>query len=330
MKLINKLRAFAPLGKGLMLIFLFSACEKEIEYTGDAVLPILVLNADIKAGEEITCDLTRSVSIFESTQRDPDDGRYYYDTSLRDAQLELYCDGELIGEPTWSGYNYRWGEVAQEGKEYTIKASHPTYENISASTKVLAQPEITDVHVQADYSRYETHFSITLNDEPGKNYYRLNAFREMTYKYTDYGEEDGYSESVSTHNIEIYSNDAILNYNKAVTTGDDLFADYPPNVFMIFDDALFEGKSQKVNFYYDYISKNDEWCTYVYIFEVQQISKELYLYYKSIDHYDYYDESPFSEPVMVYSNVEGGAGILGSSSKAEVRVENPFSSSEGE
>ena len=41
------------------------------------------------------------------------------------------------------------------------------------------------------------------------------------------------------------------------------------------------------------------------------ISKELFMYYKTLDAQDWYGESPFSEPVRLHTNIINGSGILG-------------------
>ncbi|MFV0289835.1 MAG: DUF4249 domain-containing protein [Mangrovibacterium sp.] len=304
----------------LMLALLFAGCEKEIEYTGDSVKPIMVLNSVIMEGEEITCNLSRSTSIFfDPSEQEEGNDLYNSDRSFRNGvQLELYCDGELIGEPEWTGNDYRWSVVAEEGKEYHIRGHHDDYGAVEATTKVLAKPEIVDVQMQANSVQSQTNFSITLNDEPGRNYYQLKAScRMICIVYSDY---EVTLVDTTEYSFYIYPNDAILNYNQAITDGDGLAADNAPNLFMIFDDALFDGTSQEIKFYSSGLFENDMYFSYQFLFELRQISRELYLYYKSIDYYDYYGVSPFSEPVMIYSNVEGGAGILGSCNSAHYEL----------
>ena len=49
--------------------------------------------------------------------------------------------------------------------------------------------------------------------------------------------------------------------------------------------------------------------------ELNAIPKELYNYYRSLS--NFYDATgdPFAEPVIVYTNIVDGIGILGSTSK---------------
>lgn len=47
---------------------------------------------------------------------------------------------------------------------------------------------------------------------------------------------------------------------------------------------------------------------------VENISKELYLYYSSREQHGLAIDNPFAEPVPVFSNVDGGLGIFGSES----------------
>ncbi len=275
-----------------------SACETEIDYNGKALENFMVLNAKLEADSLISCRITRSNTIFEDR----------YIQSINDAKVNLYCNGELVGAGNFLGDGYcYWPErKAIQGNEYTIKAEHPNYKSTSANTTI---PEKANTWV-SDIRHTENgdqEITVTINDKPGANFYRLQiflAYQEDPDYPADpyYGHEYGYGAS------NFYtSKDPVLNHNKVIDD-DSSFSDYPYNKYGIFNDDLFDGEVYHLKF-----TANGSSSFEKLIIDIQQISEDLYLYYNSTQFNDYYGDDPVIEPVRIHSNVNGGAGILGSS-----------------
>jgi hypothetical protein len=49
---------------------------------------------------------------------------------------------------------------------------------------------------------------------------------------------------------------------------------------------------------------------------VETLSKEFFLFSRSLEQQDLVQDNPFAEPVPVYSNVAGGLGIFGSAASS--------------
>ena len=114
-------------------------------------------------------------------------------------------------------------------------------------------------------------------------------------------------QSTSWSTISIYSSDPVLNWNTVPSE----MSDVSPNNYNVFDDELFNGKSYVLTFDVDMYNTSNVKSLDDYSVDVQAISKSMYLYYKTLDAQQWYGDSPFSEPVQLHTNVDGGAGIVG-------------------
>ncbi len=265
-----------------------SACETEIDYNGKALENFMVLNAKLEADSLISCRITRSNTIFEDR----------YIQSINDVKVNLYCNGELVGagNPAGGGYFHWLESKAIQGNEYTIKAEHLNYKSTSANTSIpeKANAWVSDIrHTENGYREV----MVTIDDKPGANFYKLQVSVISTYDYSY-----GYMRYSS-----FSSKDPVLNHNKVIDD-DSSFSDYPYNKYGIFNDDLFDGEVYHLKFTTDGSAMYEK-----LIIDIQQISEDMYLYYNSTQFNDYYGDDPVIEPVRIHSNVNGGAGILGSS-----------------
>lgn len=141
------------------LLLLCTSCEnmfnKMITYNGDPEPPVLCLNAEIFAGEQMKVYLTRSW-FFLDTERYVGDPRNNIERRgiVSDATVEIQVnDGEwlalnYVAVPDTTIYGHR-----QEGKSYyttayyakagdkvTLRASHPDYKTVTATEIVPPKP----------------------------------------------------------------------------------------------------------------------------------------------------------------------------------------------
>ena len=99
---------------------------------------------------------------------------------------------------------------------------------------------------------------------------------------------------------------------------------------MLFTDATINGMNHNIKLstyyiiYWDDYSENSSDSTVFrsgYTLEVTALSRDLYLYRQSMNSYS--DDELlgfFSEPVQVHSNIDGGIGIFGVSSKNALTI----------
>lgn len=283
-----------------LLLLILSACEKEIKYKGENINNILVINANLNADSTISCSLSKSRTIFEQDIYNTDSEYTGGITSeLNNAIVELYCDGKLMDKPEKQYATYKWENIkAEEGKKYTINVKNTPYKEISASTTIPNKIEVDFGNPKYNGEGY-LDFNIVIHDKPEENFFRLEMYQVIREELGEYYMP-----------IIIDSDDPVLNFNKIVTGNDEMdLSDMPDNNYMIFNDALFNGENHKIKFTAFVASGYD--ATEIFV-NVQHITKDLYQYLNTIQSRRYYEDNPIVEPIMIYTNVKNGAGIVGS------------------
>jgi hypothetical protein len=159
---------------------------------------------------------------------------------------------------------------------------------------------------------------VRFTDPPGQeNYYRVRVRRIEGFSL----KSD--ASSVMPDSVMVYSDDytssAIDDPLINPSSGEDLFGDNGSNNYSIFTDELIEGKTYDLSLRL-YSAKKDT-ANYEFIHfvvELQSITKDLYLFLRSsAAHYETRN-SPFSETVIVYSNIVNGLGIAGGKTSSSI------------
>jgi hypothetical protein len=297
----------------ISMIFLFS-CKKDIEFRGDDVKTKLVLNG------LFTPDSLVKVNLSES--------RFFLDPSMGfkridDAIVELWKADSKIEtlKNTGNGF-YRGTYIPVTGDNLRITASCDGLDPIECSTEIVSPPTVLSVDTanyleerqywgwneeeqSIDTTKYilsiSSDINIRFNDTKNiSDFYRISLYLR-TY----------YTEGTEDYIMHFESDDVVFN-----TTG----SDFSNAEYDIFNDELFDGKEYKLKI------KTSGWLTissvdYHYLGEYirselvvdfQHISQPYYMYLKTslasnTDEMMQY----FTEPILVYSNVTGGIGILG-------------------
>ena len=79
---------------------------------------------------------------------------------------------------------------------------------------------------------------------------------------------------------------------------------------MLFNDKAFNGKAYSITFdYKESLNRNQRFGKLHT--ELRRTSKDYYLYYTSLSRQISSPAPPFSEPVILYSNIENGLGLFG-------------------
>jgi len=295
----------------VIIMIVVTACEKEIAYQGDNLESFLVLNASLQTDSAVTCYVSRSRTLLEKNPIQ----------TIDDAVVELYSDDVFVEElKSFSNGMYKTEAVTiLPETQYELRVNHQAYKNVSASSVVpeKANAEFVSVklvNVRTDgYTSEKMRFRVNLKDKPGKDYYRLKVYSPQ-WRYNDLGE---YVYDESAYYLRgIDSNDPVLNGNVVVV--DDDFSDHPENRYRVFNDELFDEEAYELTFE---LYENDMELASNIKIDVQKISYDLYLYYKTLDAYNYYEDSPFSEPVRIHSNISNGAGVMGSCTSNWLSVE---------
>lgn len=184
----------------------------------------------------------------------------------------------------------------------TIEA--PGYESVTAEALVPQLIEIAGVWWEEDggidLEGYVADlFSIEFDDPSGENYYSLEANYNQSYEYVDQNGDTMYQDN--TNRVYLFSNDPLL---------------FQTSNGLLFSDASFDGKTAQLEALGDIYNKPDS-ITVI----LNSISRDAYLYERSLELFRQNDGNPFAEPVTVHSNIEGGYGIFAATRSSSKSIE---------
>jgi len=180
------------------------------------------------------------------------------------------------------------------GKTYSLTVEHPVYPTANSTFTIPSKfgsvkPTWED-NTGIDTSGFPTGtISFAIND-PGdeRNYYEIGL-----YRYETFGNEFIVM-PVIPENPEIAAN-----------------ASFNESGNLILDDGSFNGQLKELKFTtpFGYASGTP----FKFLVEIKSLSPEYYRYFKSLEQYRV-QGGPFSDPVAVFSNINGGVGICAGAS----------------
>lgn len=258
--------------------------------------PQLVVRANFNATYPIfsnLVELRHSLGILDSTEFD----------EVKDAVVILYEDGVL--KNTFEQYDKAWyrGEITEliAGKAYTLKANSPTYGSIEVTQQLPNQVPIIAATYEADgavdrYGDRGDEVTIQFKDPSGeKNYYSL--YISATYPF----------EGPDTSFV-------IAKYYVYVSPVDPLLEDLND---LYLTDASFDGEMYTTRISIQLMEAGTidiegakNLAAEKIIIGLTSISKDKYLFEKTLSAYQNNEDNPFAEPVVIHENVEGGSGIF--------------------
>lgn len=288
------------------MIIILSACESDVEFSGEQMESLPVLNSVVTAGEPVRVYFTRSVFILDN--RDA--------TYVTDATVELHINdtfvetlrlesGEMLAGET--SYYYQATTAPRSGDKVTIRARSEEFsEWVSGTTIVPYSPTVGGVELSVSGTaewRISGKASLLLSDSAEEdNYYWMYGM--VIYDRNPQNEGYFISYEYFTYTDVAFSGGANTDVLGEMLGDSDSI--------VVFDDTLLDGKSDyRLNMEW---GLPEEWATEGTYFEIccQQIDQHLYKYYRSLSLSD--SNSLFGEPVQIHSNIEGGLGIVGSQS----------------
>ncbi len=292
------------------------ACTKTIEFDDKGVGNLIVLNSIIYPDSCISGRISQSTSILK-------DNRF---GSFIDSRVELYENGNKVGQmdPLF-GY-FRFADIKpQTGKNYRIVVTSGG-KQVEAETTIPEKAEIVSVDTVSARNEWGMFVDckMKIKDATDEDFYRLVFSDEslmMSYNKNDSVKRRYY---INKSQYSVNSDDPVFK-SLYSNFGGDVIDMGPGNQFAIFPDDYFQGKEYSIqvptvsfnpNNYYNPANPSLIYYTkqiyYRRAIHIQKLSKGYYNYMKYLQLYNFYRDNPISEPVPVYSNVVGGAGIFGS------------------
>lgn len=318
-------------------LLLLLSCEQTINLDHLRPDSKIVLNCVIAAGEPVEANLSRTWFYTDEKKN----------ISIPDAEVKLYVNDvfqeQLLfveADPTvlYDEPHYLSAFVPKPSDRLTLVASATGFAEVRATTQLPPKVPVSDISMLKDKTYiYQDDtmriyllapsFQITIHDDPAEaNYYLIYAEEEQF----------GYRAGENLDSIYWYAVDLDFSaeplFANQVTVLDRVlgYDEMHSSWRMAFSDELINGKSYTMDLPSSY--------TYQYRYEYEDgygpavrppVKFRICLHTISPDYYAYLkmlqelrkssfagdlSEIGFSEPIRVYSNVEGGTGVLGGSS----------------
>lgn len=320
-----------------MLVLIFSSCEKIIDFNGNVPNPQLVMNCIALPDSTLKVNLTRSKFFLSNNKQ----GFTTVDNGLVTATIN---DTLKLNLTTTGDGNYEVNYKPKPNDKIRIDASAPTLESIWAEVKIT--PKVTIISIDTTW--------VKIDDKNGNNYnypiYNLtgdsiigNSFSaeiKIRIKFQDNASEQNYYRlnvfsgqgyNNKNYNTNYYSNYYWINYDDIVfgnSSDQGSFIDVTSGSYgnNYFTDELINGKEYSLSINttvmkYDYLPgktpRGDIESNSELTIDLQHLSKSYYLYQKT-KNASMSSDPILSEPVQIFSNVNGGMGILGTYTSSNV------------
>lgn len=315
----------------LVITPVFWSCENALEFNGEQMAPLMVMNSLISPDSAFTVQLTKSKFFLKDNSNfDP----------VNNASIELFVNDTLFETLTFSANgNYSSNYKPRAGDKVRLSAQHSDINAVSAVTYIVKPAQISKIDTATlitdkspilsyEYGGYgeinksdtigysynkKMNIIINIDDDVNqKNFYRVNL---RIKQYFDDGRQ-------SEGQFFYESEDMV--FGSSDETG--LFGEgYSRSQYNEFSDELFNGKKYPFKLstnFSTYIYTNEKkpdnqgevtWPQIVrneLIIQVHSISESYYKYLKTLNT-NSNTLGFFSEPVQIYSNVKGGIGIFG-------------------
>jgi hypothetical protein len=306
-----------------MIILLFTAllaggCRKYLPFEGENKPPRLVLNGQIQADSVFMVDLAHSLGYVDIGQiRGVENGT---------VDVLLAGGGHLetlthIGEGRYVG-----SQVPVPGQSYRVEASAGSYPSIFA---VDAVPQVVPIAgwtasvAQTDGDMYTSvvNVSFSINDPGVANFYMIEAFNTRHFDVVFIGVHPvtgiGIYDTIffdipQRHAIQLATSDVVLTSSYDAGIGETkIWGDR-----FLFSDEMFNGSLRQFHLELNHFMGQGQMEL-----QLTSLSAGLFRYFRTYERYLNTQGDPFSEPVQVFNNIQGGLGIWGGRSSFNVIIE---------
>ena len=297
-----------------LVALLGSSCEKVIEFKGEVADPRLTISAEALAGEPFRVYVASSVFFLQAGN---DFSAYTKNLDTLRGQVRCFVNGgqtsramvlrsgEGFGSYCYLAEDY----VPAPGDHIRLEAEFPGFDPVWAETDVPLLPQLDVVSV-GEWKLMEKSWE----GEP--DYYEV----ELTLRVTDDGSYDKYYclQPIAVYYFEPTGSDFIEVVQ--FKSNDIIFQQVDVSAFQRFD---FEtGEAMAVNYFPDQLFKGQSYTFKIQLvrvpgppelhllgLKIATVSESLYWYDMSYSQQEYHFNL-FAEGVTLYSNVQGGYGVL--------------------
>ncbi len=276
----------------IISVFLVSACEKVIPFNAEYQKSRLVVNTVFKKDSVIKVHLSSSRVIIDDA----------FISSVSGANVKLYKEGVFLENLTEINGMYVSSYHAEEGAGYALEVSASGFDDVTAETTMpYAVPIVAfdTLSLINEDGEKPLGFSLTFTQNPNKNEYFVLQCKNQysTYK------EDAPLGTYAAKYLSIDSKDVIV---EGYGMSGVLFSDR----LIKTDTYTFKGTVG--------ISGISAICDTISLkFRLISVNKDFFDYLTSLDKHSAAQGNPLMEPVIVYSNISSGMGIMGGAAFTE-------------
>ena len=307
----------------VILAIVAVSCESVIEFKGDGADPKPVIYSILHPDSLIKVSVAVSHAVFDER---------YEPKQITNAVVRVFRDDVLIEtltyespgpKPDWTPADpySRYVSATNRpvyGSTYRIEVEIPGTGTASGEAMLPEQVPVISIDtgsVIAEWGDRLLEVKVKFRDPVGKdNYYRMTARGIGGYYYGNKGEP-----YLPFNPVVVTEADLSFGvYNEPLITPnqeDDIFGMYLANTYSLFNDELIAGKEYDLTLRYHYNRPDPEYYEFTHsYFSLHSISRDLYLYLQSFSAHMQTKENFLAEPVMVYTNVSNGLGVVGAMS----------------
>lgn len=222
-------------------------------------------------------------------------------------QSDNFIENLLPATGAVTPYYEAFESVPSEETTYTLRVSAPGYKDVIAQDVVPRSVAIRDIEsiplgfspgANADEIVYHYSIRITFDDPAAfHNYYHLRFHQEIlrvliseagdTITIGKRRDQIGFGSAINNNTITAYLDDGVL-----------------------FEDNTFNGRRVTFSFPFETNVLIDRELPGHLFVELRAASEAYYRFYSTVGRQQNSPGAPYSEPVIVFSNVEGGKGIF--------------------
>jgi hypothetical protein len=323
-KMIRHLPAIA------IMTLLTLSCTEEIKFTGEKIDPKIVIYSLLQPDSVITVSVAKSHAVFEER---------YVPKQITDAVVKLYRDGEFIEmltyvapEPQPEYYTATpYSKYISQGVKPVFGSTYRIEVEMAGMKKASGEATLPDMvpvigldtieNQQVDgYLLKEA--KVRFSDPGGNNNFYRMAVRSTEGLY--YGNKTvPWSPEVPVTVFEsdrsyASDNDPVITPRKE---DQDLFDMQVQNTYHIFSDELISGKEYALTLEMNNRLPDTDYYEFsVLDFELQSITEDLYMYLLTTSAHMQTNDAYITEPVLVYTNIENGLGVVGALSSSTITL----------
>ncbi len=275
----------------ILIMSLLISCEKKLDYTLLEGENHLVVNSILNANADT---ILVNVSWSKPTAETLDTNLF-----VNDAQVDMYEDNNFLFDLQPRGQRgfYQANYMVKNGSLYTLKVEYQE-QRVSAVTEVPQKPDFTSQIIDTAGALFKG--TITVHDPSSQvNYYVIGVQFNKPEIYDTIFLPDTV---VFLYRLRRRN---ILRF---------IFADFGPIEAKLpgivdgfaFADKIFDGKNYTFHWYAVKVP------TDTIFIQLYAIDRNLYKFFDTFTRSEIANNNPFAQPANVYTNIDGGLGLLAS------------------